>query len=37
MDEWVQKGAGESWKTMVWTAWLGEVCNVVGALLLLRG
>ena len=27
----------ESWKTMAGTAWLEEVCNVVGALILLRG
>ena len=37
MQEWVLEGAWESWKTMAWTAELGEVYNVVDELLLLRG
>ena len=37
MQEWVLKDAWESWKTMAWTAELGEVCNVVDELLLLSG
>ena len=37
IDEWVQKGVGELWKTMAWTAWLGEICSVDGEQLLLRG
>ena len=37
MQEWVLEGAWESWKMMAWTAELGEVCNIVNGLLLLRG
>ena len=33
----VLEGAWKSWKTIAWTAELGEVCNVVDELLVLRG
>ena len=37
MQERVLEGAWKSWKTMAWTVELGEVRNVDGELLLLRG